>query len=254
VFSYQQPIEAICTTLLPDIAFSPFSKAHRKHGTYECRHCSEVFSRGCDLNQHTRDTHTSLFECQQCHFIFDVLEHLNRHALKTKHEAFRCSNIECLVTFTRMDDLRRHNKKHQPDAQDFPCPHCQLPTKSFKRKDHLTQHLRNFHRIGVFPGTSLSARSCPRISCPQFRSEDGGQLVSALPFRHSKEYIDHMRRTHDESPFPCPESGCNKIGGKGYFREMDLVKHRKKSHTTVHVLENENLALSSSDPIADQPS
>jgi len=167
--------------------------------------------------------------CQQCCFKVEVLEHLNQHASETKHEAFRCSELNCVSRFTRLDDLRRHQRKHTPYAHRFHCIHCPTESKSFSRKDHLTQHLRNFHRIGLLSDTSTARPSCPHSFCPQFRDADDAQ-TEAMPFRTSKEYNDHMRKVHSETPFPCPEIGCHRLGANGYFREMDLVKHRRKKH------------------------
>jgi hypothetical protein len=44
------------------------------------------------------------------------------------------------------------------------------------------------------------------------------------------DYTTHLRKAHDESPFPCPEPGCPRKNGKGYFRKRDLIKHQKKEH------------------------
>jgi hypothetical protein len=42
-----------------------------------------------------------------------------------------------------------------------------------------------------------------------------------------------MREVHDESPYPCPEAGCERIHRKGYFRKADLTKHLKRDHNIV---------------------
>jgi len=136
------------TAGLPAPVLPPSTYNHPKHKSNKCRYCSHSVSRAHDLARHVRAAHSELFECQQCHLTFTVSEHLNQHALETKHEAFKCKEPDCAGTFSRLDDLRRHNRKHQPDTQRWRCPHCPAESKGFSRKDHLTQHLRNFHRMG----------------------------------------------------------------------------------------------------------
>lgn len=208
-------------TLAVPIRILPKSKLH-----YGCRHCIYVSPRPNDLKSHIRTVHSELLECQQCHEVFSVREHLNRHALERKHQAFRCN--ECTATFTRLDDLRRHNRKHQAISEQFSCPHCPVGTKGFTRKDKLTQHLESFHRIGSLPGTAKSS-ACPHAFCSEYRTLEAAQTES-MPFSTSKEFRAHMRKVHNETPFPCPEPGCRRIGGKGYFRELDLKNHQRKEH------------------------
>jgi len=40
----------------------------------------------------------------------------------------------------------------------------------------------------------------------------------------------HLKKIHNESPFPCDHPGCPKVGGKGYVRERDLIKHKKNCY------------------------
>ena len=35
---------------------------------------------------------------------------------------------------------------------------------------------------------------------------------------------------HNQSDFPCDVPNCPRIEGKGYFKEVDLLKHRRKEH------------------------
>ncbi|KAJ8060032.1 hypothetical protein OCU04_011643 [Sclerotinia nivalis] len=39
-----------------------------------------------------------------------------------------------------------------------------------------------------------------------------------------------MREEHNESTFPCNIAGCSRVGRRGYFREKDLIKHRRQEH------------------------
>jgi hypothetical protein len=205
----------------------------RKRKDSTCAYCNQESLPACKMPQHMRTAHPELLQCCECFAQFSVVEHLNRHALQKKHQAFRCQIHSCSSKFTRLDDLRRHNRKHQSDSKRYHCPHCEA---KFTRNDHLTQHLTNFHKIGLLPGSCTSSRSCPHSSCPFFRQANDISLET-MPFSRSKDYIEHMRRVHNESPFPCSEQGCSRIGGKGFFREMDLVKHRNKAHSASQSLE-----------------
>lgn len=206
-----------------DSAVSRIFRPQESHNN--CRYWDHPFPDRYQLANHVRARHQEFLQCQECYETFQVMEHLNQHAQQTKHRAFRCQS--CDTTCTRLDDLRRHDRRHQVDAPQFPCRLC--PQKSFGRQDHLTQHMRNWHRVDQLPGTSSACRSCPHLSCPQYR-DSNGMAHMPLPFAQSKDYVRHMRNEHNESPFPCQEPGCSRVNGKGYFREVDLVKHQKKSH------------------------
>jgi hypothetical protein len=39
-----------------------------------------------------------------------------------------------------------------------------------------------------------------------------------------------MREEHNECAFPCDVPGCSRIGRRGYFREKDLLNHRRQEH------------------------
>ncbi|QDS76173.1 hypothetical protein FKW77_007778 [Venturia effusa] len=106
---------------------------------------------------------------------------------------------------------------------------------------------RNYHHIGEasdgFRYDGLLS-SCPLAGCdlykPQAFDESGKRKRAPLvardwpkqewAFQKQSDYTAHMRKVHDESPFPCKEPGCPKVGGKGYYRKRDLIKHQKKEH------------------------
>jgi hypothetical protein len=52
-------------------------------------------------------------------------------------------------------------------------------------------------------------------------------------FQTQGELTKHLREVHDESPFPCEEIGCSRVGGRGFFRRKDLAKHVNDHHSTV---------------------
>lgn len=63
-------------------------------------------------------------------------------------EKYKCEAATCEKSFKRPVDLKRHADIHKPQShrQLYPCDYrvCQWDDKSF-RKDHLRDHLRDFH-------------------------------------------------------------------------------------------------------------
>jgi hypothetical protein len=107
------------------------------------------------------------------------------------------------------------------------------------------QHIRNYHHheIDTKSGAALSTSSCLKYNfpvcshpdCPKYRGPEFEQMPrtareNGKPFATQSEYTKHMREEHDECSFPCDILGCSRIGRRGYFREKDLIKHRKEQH------------------------
>ena len=79
---------------------------------------------------------------------------------------------------------------------------------------------------------------CPHTDCswhrgPAFEHLGHLGIEETGPFRSLSKYTEHMRTAHDESPYPCAVLYCSKIGGRGYFRALDLKKHYEKVHPGV---------------------
>lgn len=164
--------------------------------------------------------------CQKCTQSFPSIAKLERHAKQYKHEAFKC---KCGNPYARLDNLKRH----WDQTPKFSCPHCSKYTgaKAFVRKDHLTQHLHTYHRhssTSIVVGNQrdpIALSTMPPLVCT---------ISDCTHYQHSfkvkSQYTDHMRHIHNHSPFPCLVQGCKKVGGKGYFRERDLLKHSQQVH------------------------
>lgn len=76
---------------------------------------------------------------------------------------------------------------------------------------------------------------CSHLGCPQYRDETYKQLprkaqAENKPFHSQSAYTKHMREEHNECSFPCDVPGCSRIGRRGYFREKDLLNHRRLEH------------------------
>lgn len=78
--------------------------------------------------------------CRECDEVFTTGYRLEEHAKKYNHRCYVCTVPGCGKSYCRRDVLLRHTLKHK--TSKLPCKVCQ---KSFKRKDHLFQHLRSQH-------------------------------------------------------------------------------------------------------------
>ena len=206
------------------------------NAAYACpiRECTEKSQFWEHISYHTRTAHPELRSCSECGAAFSSKKKLSEHAEETGHPAFICEQPDCGSAFSRYDTYERHLKIHEDDVKRYACPHCKKHrgVNGFKRKDHLTQHLRNYHHIGEDEARTsylFGGKSCPHKDCSEWRPKS--LFVDNNAFRKVSEYTKHMKKVHDESPFPCPEPGCDRIGGKGYFRRRDLFRHRKKEHS-----------------------
>jgi hypothetical protein len=184
-------------------------------------------------------------KCQECQEVFRSKGDLLQHAMERQHRPYGC---ECGALFSRLDVYYRHLESLDETDPKYPCIYCRRHrgAEGFRRKDHLTQHIRNYHHHEVDePVTGLPSKPksrlrysfpvCPHLGCPHYRDEAFKQLPRSVqqetkPFSSMSVYTKHMREEHDECSFPCDVSGCNRVGWRGYFREKDLMRHRKEQH------------------------
>ena len=126
-------------------------------------------------------------------------------------------------------------------------PHRYRGTRGFKRKDHLVQHMRNYHRMEDY--TPING-VCRERGC-HFRYITLGSLTEhMLEVHHSLTYVcreancdrvgmngfendkdlkSHVKSDHI-SAYQCTQSGCDRIGSNGWKRKRDMVKHIEKVH------------------------
>jgi uncharacterized Zn-finger protein len=205
------------------------------HATLKCRvqPCNHVFFyKNQDYRDHLKTSHPGLYICTPCGTPFRSQYSVELHASKSGHASFLCDHQDCGKTFLRLDTYQRHWKVHQDDIKRFPCKYCKKyrGTNGFKRKDHLTQHLRGYHHIGEAEASKSSmGYSCTEQDCFEYR-ELYGPWQTGHAFTKRPDYVQHMKDVHDTSEFPCPEPGCERVGAKGYFRRADIRAHLKKVH------------------------
>ena len=86
------------------------------------------------------------------------------------------------------------------------------------------------------PMKRKTAFKCPRETCStsggmvSLPDQQSSRMATRRTFQTRGELTRHLREVHDESPFPCQERGCSRVGGKGFFREKDLLKHVEDHH------------------------
>ncbi|KAF2832619.1 hypothetical protein CC86DRAFT_313803 [Ophiobolus disseminans] len=78
---------------------------------------------------------------------------LTRSNSRTKTWTCDIQSCTSSANFTRLADLQRHQSTvHGVGTPEFPCtvPRCnRVADKGFTRRDHLVEHLRNFHHIDI---------------------------------------------------------------------------------------------------------
>ena len=164
-------------------------------------------------------------------------ESVTEHARSSGHAIVQCDYDGCGKSFNRPDTFFRHMEIHNTQNQTrFPCNLCKKyrGKQGFKRRDHLTQHLRNFHMVNdedLSGRSRVQGASCPHEECSEFRRKLDTEIDPKLhAFDKLSKLTQHLKKVHDESKFPCSVIGCDRVGGKGYMREKDLTKHMEKEH------------------------
>jgi hypothetical protein len=246
----------VCSARFPSSGGLRFHDYETHHNGFGCsvENCDFAAYSNWGIERHQRDTHKAFLwsrcatelTCHQCDSGFGTRNDLTRHANDFQHKAFVCNHPECESTFTRYPDLQRHSDLHATDATRHPCTLCKRHrgATAFKRKDHLTQHLRNYHLVEP-EEENRAGLACPKEGCPEHRDSSffkSGHTTGykfALkwnfdngepPFRTQSALTKHLKKEHDESPFPCDVPLCDRVGGKGFTRKRDLFKHRQMKH------------------------
>ncbi len=169
--------------------------------------------------------------------------HVGQHFVISK-SPFKC---HCGKEFARLYTLERHiqsARKHV--VPEHPCHECTAyqGKNGFRRKDHLVQHLRVFHKYDHDQLAALFRprrtrmlhipvchfESCEYYRGPEFKDLDIGQQEKNRPFDKQSDYTAHMKEEHDWSPYPCKVPGCTKLDGKGFFSTTALEKHCNEKH------------------------
>jgi hypothetical protein len=222
------------------------------HAAYSCHvtTCDQKFIIQAERDAHERTPHvaghgrtltSTLNDCVECEETFPSKANLLRHAKEAQHQPYGC---ECGSLFSRLDVLNRHLESFSSNDPKYPCTYCKLHRgpNGFRRLDHLKQHIRNYHHLemedantGAESRLKYTFPVCSHHGCPQYRNKAFQQLprksqAENKPFNSQSAYTKHMRDEHNECTFPCDVPGCSRIGRRGYFREKDLLNHRRQEH------------------------
>lgn len=213
--------------------------------------CDQLFVTQTERDAHQKRPHTTghgrattptPFDCVECDISLHSKAALLYHAKEKQHQPYAC---ECGSRFSRLDVLNRHLQSVGVGGPQYPCRYCRRyrGSNGFRRRDHLTQHIRNYHHLEInddYEGFSTFRRQldfpiCSHPDCPQYRDESFNTLprtsqAATKPFDSRAAYTKHLREEHNECTFPCDVQGCDRIGRRGYFREKDLIKHRRDLH------------------------
>lgn len=86
------------------------------------------------------------YTCTQCDESFQASHQLEHHGKITSHRTYVCTEQACSKSYSRRDVYVRHMATHS-ERHIHECTLCAAAGnhKVFKRKDHLTQHIRNCH-------------------------------------------------------------------------------------------------------------
>ncbi|KAI2617475.1 hypothetical protein GGR54DRAFT_607838 [Hypoxylon sp. NC1633] len=210
----------------------------------DSREPSIHFERNLDPEDHKQDEPghrpaqavTSL-SCVVCNESCSWKSELDAHCLIEKHKGVACS---CGKGFSRHDALLRHCDSLGKKAGKFPCSLCKRHRgkQSFRRQDHLTQHLREYHGLTSEKIKNIRPKFHPHLfrlvchhpGCEFHRGQEYSNLsyqeqVRQRPFNSRSDYTKHLKRVHNETPFPCCVAGCEHIGARGYMTEDGLRKH-----------------------------
>ena len=210
----------------------------------QCDACDAVLPNSKELRWHIKcHGHT----CAQCSQSFKNHDTLGYHAAVTGHCSYSCRS--CDSTFSRRDVMLRHKKLHTAVTIKYSCPHCKnwRAPNGFARKDHLVQHMRNYHHIedskhtqnrsshwsdspedAAFHGYCIH-ESCTLFRLPLTRNEKVDLAKQPL-FPSRSAFTKHMRSEHDRSTFSCTVAGCKRVNGKGFFQKRAWIKHMKAKH------------------------
>ncbi|KAH6996991.1 hypothetical protein EDB80DRAFT_138629 [Ilyonectria destructans] len=184
------------------------------------------------------------YVCIECGSARKMKSDLDVHGTHQGHSPFACT---CGRRFSRSDVLARHLKTKNNTQPQHPCPYCKRHRgrSAFRRRDHLKQHIVEYHKFDneeTIPCIKSSKVEwspfigvCAEPTCPDYRDISfyclsDSEQKKTRPFLKYSEYSKHRKDVHSITPFPCTASGCGRVGAKGYLREKDLTNHHRSMH------------------------
>ncbi|XP_055377682.1 zinc finger protein 479-like [Condylostylus longicornis] len=201
--------------------------------TYLCDLCGKEFAKQETLRDH-KNTHLGVkpYKCEICEKTFAVKNALRIHVVKhSKRETFTCET--CGRVYTTKSYYREHLLRHEKGSllenneKPFKCPHC---PRSFKLLSTLTAHC-NYHNK-----TADRKYHCTECNTTFKRSDHlkehiNGVHLKILPFKCdicSKSFVTgairnaHVRRSHSGLRYKC------NICEKDFSLSTSLSRHKRR--------------------------
>lgn len=167
---------------------------------FECSFCSETFKHDRNRNYH-ENTHTGkLPQCRECSKTFSTLDKLTHH-LKKHKKVLQCK--VCSEIFNSKHALDMHRRmKHMPKkvrrGKHIPCMLCNIKFTTQHHLDlHMAAHKRKSERANVI------------YTCDYCRKQ----------FKKKESIVSHMKMHSGIKPFKC--SNC----GYAFARFCNAHKH-----------------------------
>lgn len=191
------------------------------HG-HKCKICGKEFATNSRLTFHIKTVHTEdgQYECQICFKKMKFRHNLKRH-MKSVHDQEKkhfCNS--CPAAFFEIGSLKTHMGSHVL-TRDFICNIC---TKDFKTKLHLSIHMKS-HEPPT-PNTNTKNKTVTykkKSQAPRLKNQFICQYCGKL-FNYKQCYEVHIRIHTKQNPFKCDT--CDRG-----FRNKQVLAIHKRTHT-----------------------
>ena len=229
-----------------------------------CDLCIKSFTTHINLSRHKREVHMLMkgqYECNFCNGLLkrksDLLKHMQKCKVKNENREVRkkikprtqeCYCELCNITFTRLDNLKRHTDKqhkisirnrgfmlvndvmgkYKGKSKEYICYSCQRPTRFFN-KFSLERHIKKIHegrRDRIQIGSNFFQLSKEEQKETINRHELCSVCLAKFTCVQDLQY--HMKEVHGMNGFQCMK--CN----KSYGTKTCLNKHIYKVHRYNH--------------------
>ena len=159
--------------------FKKQSNPNKDHKGNHCQFCEANFYTKRGLKYHIRSNHSELelknkrYKCEECGNRYKNVQGLDCH-IASEHKGIRFRCELCKKSFTRKDDVKKHQKVHETFRREkFKCDVC---VKGFDSKKNLHKHLRmRKHRECKQKQESLGKKSEINDNFIDMKNCDGSQ-------------------------------------------------------------------------------
>ncbi|KUJ23274.1 uncharacterized protein LY89DRAFT_177754 [Mollisia scopiformis] len=208
-----------CGQKIPDLQGLKQHCHAAKHESFKCgvSTCQQTLSGDrWSLEKHFQHHPEVKFRCNKCQIGFDTPTKLDQHCSSSNHAGYHCPYPNCNSECGQSRDLQKHQLIHKKTTARYPCNHCRAyrGMNGFKRKDHLRQHIRKYHRIEDYDFNEY----CYHGSCYH------------KSFQSLEEYTDHTLQEHQSMPYICRQKDCDRKDMNGFANKNELEFHAKNDH------------------------